>query len=92
MLFLTFTQKIQLKIQKEIGDPKEVCNYKFVPTSVIKQWGGFLSSNDNKNKFISFLVEERKELHDKLRVKCFMLTAVKKHSELHLKEQEEKKR
>ena len=48
-----------------------------VPTSVIKQWDALLSSNDNKNKFISFIVEEWKELHDKIGSKTFYVNSRK---------------
>ena len=54
ILFLIFTQKIQLKIQKEGSLQLQ----QIIPTSVIKQWHALLSSNDNKNKIISFLVKE----------------------------------
>ena len=67
ILFLIFTQKIQLKIQKEGSLQLQ----QIVPTSVIKQWHALLSSNDNKNKIISFLVKEQKELHDKIGSKTF---------------------
>ena len=36
-----------------------------------------LSSNDNKNKFISFLVKEWKELHDKIGSKTFYVNSRK---------------
>ena len=48
-----------------------------VPTSVIKQWDALLSSNDNKNKFISFIVGEWKELHDKIGSKMFYVNSRK---------------
>ena len=36
-----------------------------------------VSSNDNKNKFISFLVKEWKELHDKIGSKRFYINSRK---------------
>ena len=47
-----------------------------VLNSVIKQWDALLSSND-KNKFISFLVKEWKELHDKIGSKRFYINSRK---------------
>ena len=61
-----------------------------VLNSVIKQWDALLSSND-KNKFISFLVKEWKELYDKIGSKAFYVNSRKEVFRITLKAQEEKK-
>ena len=78
VVFDIYTQKIQLKIQKETGDPKKVCNYSKLFLQVSSNnGGGFLSSNDNKKKFISFLVEEWKQLHNKIESEMFYASSSK---------------
>ena len=47
------------------------------PTSVIKQLGALLSSNENKNKFISFFVDEWEEQHDQIESKTFYVNSRK---------------
>ena len=48
-----------------------------IPASVTKQWDALLSSNNNKNKLISFFVEEWKELLCKIESKTFYVNSRK---------------
>ena len=79
MLFLTFTQKIELKIQKEIEDPKKVCNYSKLFLQVSSNNGMFyFLQMTTKINLLVFLSRNGKNCTIRLRVKRFMLTAGKK--------------
>ena len=85
--------KNSIKVQKEIEDPKEVCNYSklFLQVSSNNGMLCFLQMTTKINLLV-FLSRNGKNCMIRLEVKRFMLTAGKKPSELHLKAQEEKKR